>query len=350
MKIQEIASRVVAETQAQFAPDPRLSVFDVEVRVNEAERRVLARGCVSDPVAAEALHHRLAGLDGGWQVEDRVTRLPEVHDPSPKHAIVSSAIAPMLAGPMVEMPLVSQLPLGHSLGILRREGRWLQCRSADGYLGWVHRGYLVQLSETEARGWEAGAGGELCIAFEGRVRDSAGELLVRLPWGARVLSEGGGRVRLPDGRHGRAAGRMIPLSQLQRKYPRDPVCATRTAAEWLGSPYLWSGVTPCGVDCSGYVQALFGLHGIALPRDSDLQVRTGTPVEARSGFENLVPGDLLFFAENRTEVTHVALSLGGSRIIHSSLGNGGVARNDLNGSQSYELELASRFVGARRYE
>jgi hypothetical protein len=42
------------------------------------------------------------------------------------------------------------------------------------------------------------------------------------------------------------------------------------------------------------------------------------------------------------------MSAGGSRIIHSSLGNGGVARNDLLGPHNYERELRRIFLCARR--
>jgi cell wall-associated NlpC family hydrolase len=102
------------------------------------------------------------------------------------------------------------------------------------------------------------------------------------------------------------------------------------------------------VDCSGLAQAVYRTHGILLPRDSDLQATAGEEVDPGRDFSALLPGDLLFFAEEAHRVTHVALSRGGSRIIHASLGNGGVRRNDLLGGTRYEDELRRLFVGARR--
>ena len=113
-------------------------------------------------------------------------------------------------------------------------------------------------------------------------------------------------------------------------------------------PYLWGGVTMGGVDCSGFVQALYRLHGHVIPRDSDQQSRTGEEVDPGDGFAGLRPGDLLFFAEEPGRCSHVTMSTGGSRIIHSSLGNGGVQRNDLAGRRAYERELRTLFIGARR--
>ena len=63
-------------------------------------------------------------------------------------------------------------------------------------------------------------------------------------------------------------------------------------------------------------------------------------------FENLLPGDLCFFAEDPGRVTHVVMTTGGPRIIHASLGNGGVARNDIIGRRSYEQELRRLFHNA----
>jgi cell wall-associated NlpC family hydrolase len=90
------------------------------------------------------------------------------------------------------------------------------------------------------------------------------------------------------------------------------------------------------------------MHGIALPRDSDLQVHIGAEVEPGPAWSELRTGDLLYFAEEGERVSHVAISTGGSGIIHSSLSNGGVAENDLASSGRIEDLLRSTFRAARR--
>jgi cell wall-associated NlpC family hydrolase len=337
---------LIAAVRVEYCPDPRTAIFEVEARIEDGALELT--GAVSEPVAVEALHRRVAMLDGWVEIRDAVTRLPELDGAGPQHAVVTAPVAPMLASPMIASPQISQVVLGHHLIVLRRQGRWLQCRSTDGYLGWMHRGYVVQLQERDARNWDMGTGGEACISLGAELRTADDEVLVRLPWGSRVIRQEDGLARLPNGRSGRLVGDVVPAKERAHRFPGHGDAVVESSPRWLGVPYLWGGVTHGGVDCSGFVQALFRLHGVELPRDSDQQARAGQPVDPGRDFSKLRGGDLCFFAEDADRVTHVVLSTGGSRIIHSSLGNGGVARNDLAGKLEYERELGRIFVCARR--
>ncbi len=338
---------LVEAVREEFAPDPRIAVFEVSLEVDGDA--VALVGVTSEASAADELRLRIAGLTGWREVRDEVQRLPDTGPEEMVHALVTSAVAPMLSGPAVRETQISQTVLGNRLVVLRRVGRWLQCRAYDGYIGWIHAGYLALQHEHEARSWEVGGAGEPWISLGSEVIGHDGERIIFLPWGARVIREPDGLVRLPDGRMGVPHGDIFPAALRPISFPAAGEAMCETASRWLGAPYLWGGVTMGGVDCSGFVQALHRLHGTTLPRDSDQQSRSGAQIDPGEEFSQLRAGDLLFFAEDSGgRVTHVTMSTGGSQIIHSSLGNGGVARNDMMGRRNYERELRRIFVCARR--
>lgn len=87
---------------------------------------------------------------------------------------------------------------------------------------------------------------------------------------------------------------------------RDLNDLTTLATSFLGVPYLWGGTTPNGFDCSGLVQYCYReVFNIELPRTTYYQCEVGTEVS----FEELLPGDLLFF-DDGGDVHHVAMYLG----------------------------------------
>jgi cell wall-associated NlpC family hydrolase len=102
-----------------------------------------------------------------------------------------------------------------------------------------------------------------------------------------------------------------------------------TANRYVGTRYRYGGGSPeAGFDCSGFVQYVFERNGIHLPRTSRLLASAGSP--APLDIASLEPGDLLLFASRGTQINHVAIYVGGNRILHSTAGAGGVVYDDLS--------------------
>jgi gamma-D-glutamyl-L-lysine dipeptidyl-peptidase len=89
----------------------------------------------------------------------------------------------------------------------------------------------------------------------------------------------------------------------------DPV---EQARRYLGTPYLWGGMTERGIDCSGLVHMSYRWLGRLVPRDADQQEAAGTTLEEGE----LEPGDLITYGEDAA--THIAFWLGDGRILHST--------------------------------
>jgi cell wall-associated NlpC family hydrolase len=114
------------------------------------------------------------------------------------------------------------------------------------------------------------------------------------------------------------------------------------ALTYVGTPYVWGGNDlRRGIDCSGFVQQLFGRIGVRLPRTAAQQALVGQPV---TRLEDLRRGDRLFFWERRrNRIGHTGIYLGNGYFVHSSSGRDGVATDSLR-----DRKWRNTLVAARR--
>src|SRR5688500_5584946 len=192
---------------------------------------------------------------------------------TPAQVVVRVAIAPLFGEPRLSSPQISQALAGHPLDIREMRGDWLLVAGRDAYEGWVHRGYVAPVSGSVDAPARISLG---CIAASDSRR--------ALPLGALVDDEE--RIE---------SGEVVVRTELAQRFPRDGAAIGRTAStHFAGTSYQWGGVTPWGADCSGMVQTVFALHGIALPRDAWQQAECGRGAGA---LERLAAGDLPFFSD-----------------------------------------------------
>ena len=112
---------------------------------------------------------------------------------------------------------------------------------------------------------------------------------------------------------------------------------TRNAMRFLGVRYSFGGTSPTGFDCSGYVQHVFAMMGVHLPRMADEQYYAG---KSFAGEPKL--GDLVFFHTYAPGVSHVGISLGGDKFVHASSSHGVMV------SSLHDSYWNVRYLGAKR--
>lgn len=100
------------------------------------------------------------------------------------------------------------------------------------------------------------------------------------------------------------------------------------AKQFLGNKYVFGGNSLTdGIDCSGFVQQIYAHFGYSIPRVSRDQASSskGKAITA----EQLLPGDLIFFADSSGTVTHVAMYIGNWEIIHAANSRQGIIISSL---------------------
>jgi len=159
----------------------------------------------------------------------------------------------------------------------------------------------------------------VCDIVAGDILQDAGE------------AEGGfAKVRLPDGVEAWVPASSVTSYEVWSETVRaSEESLVAAAMEYKGVPYMWGGTSPKGFDCSGLTGMAYLMNGILLPRNASQQVRCGMDVSLTYRKDRSIdvsvlrPGDLLLFGRRPTadhpgSISHVALYIGGGKIIHAS--------------------------------
>jgi len=247
----------------------------------------------------------------------------------PGTAVVIKIVENMYSASNDTVDVVSQALLGTNVKLLTSEKNakgeeWFRIETPDTYQGWMIGTSLRPIGE-----------GRKAYASEGNVFEVTSLLaniygtddvterkpLTVAPIGA-VLEIGncGERwceVTLPCGTMAwvqKGDGEIRDAAAPRKKLLPDETVAL--AKRFLGLPYLWSGVTPYGLDCSGYAQLLYRLSGIDILRDAAIQMTKSGLVEVPAGQEGA--RDLIFFGRAKDKITHVGMMISAEEFIHAT--------------------------------
>jgi peptidoglycan DL-endopeptidase CwlO len=126
------------------------------------------------------------------------------------------------------------------------------------------------------------------------------------------------QARAEAARRAAWAGYMSGVGTVQAWLQAGPVAraAVRWALAQLGDPYRWGATGPDRFDCSGLTSAAYRAAGVTIPRVSRAQWGAGPHV----ALANLVPGDLVFFADNPADpatIHHVGMYIGNGLMVHA---------------------------------
>lgn len=214
----------------------------------------------------------------------------------------SVAVTPLRANPSELSEMVSQLLYGETCEIIEIEGGYSKIKmDFDGCLGWCDHSVLKKQKEAAAK---------------------------------HYITQTYGVFDVPEGNMLLSAGSEMYSNQNQALYNKNiRESLVETAQKFLNVPFIWGGRSFFGVDGSGFVQLVYKLHDIHLPRHPEQQSLQG---KARDFIEESEPGDLAFFEDADGNINHVGLVLSPFEIIHAY---GKVRIDALDFSGIYNAEM-----------
>ncbi|MEM1326968.1 MAG: C40 family peptidase [Bacteroidota bacterium] len=348
----QMVEEVIDEVRTQYIPDKRIALFEIEAESKAGA--VQLNGVTNQPDAYEDLRRRLESVGIGYV--DSIRVLPDEIVGEESFAVVKLSVANIRSQPKHSSELSTQATLGTPLKVYDRRENWYRIQTPDGYLGWLDAGGLELMNKARFNIWKEQDKVIYTKDF-GFVyaMDSTQNVVTDLVAGNILgLQETAGdtiKVMLPDGRKG-----MVNINEvrtyegwLQQQPESDAILAA--AYRHLGRPYLWGGTSGKGMDCSGFTKTVFFENGLLLPRDASQQVHVGIDLRYDTTWQNLLPGDFLFFGRKATpelkeRITHVAIYAGEGKIIHAS---GRVMVESLNRTDDdFTQKRFDTFVRAKR--
>ena len=255
-------------------------------------------------------------------------------------AITLNSVVPMRTSPQEQAEMCSQVLFAETMTLLKEEGAWAKIKlDADGYEGWVDRKMISTLSD-EAYS-DLLAAPKAVVAFPVALAMSAeNQTTLLLSGGTRLPNYNNGTFELLGIKFN-----IDPSTVLPQGTTFDTSKVMPIAHFFLNTPYLWGGRNALGIDCSGFVQMIYGIFGIQLPRDASQQVNQGRVVDFLT---EVKAGDLAFFENADRKIVHVGLMLDSENIMHAS---GRVKINkidaqgivsELDGTHTHRLRIIKR--------
>jgi hypothetical protein len=225
----------------------------------------------------------------------------------PSYAICPLSNVPIRSNSSDKSEIVSQLLFGELAEVLETKGRqWAKIRCIwDNYVGWVAANQLKAITPSELSVFREHFAYSLEL-FQPLMADNE---VIPVVMGARLPNFDGMRFTLDNTVYTFSGQAVFP-----EHIKPSAEFILKIARRYLHAPFLHGGRSPMGIDAAGFIQMVFKIANIALPREASQQVYIGTAVDF---VEQSMPGDVAFF-ENRTgRITHCGIILPDAEVIHA---------------------------------
>lgn len=258
-----------------------------------------------------------------------------------KYGICHLSVVPCRAEASDKSEQVTQLLFGETVKVYEKKQSWYRIKHQnDGYECFLDEKQFVFISQRQFDQINKSKPRVLSELAEVITLKDSGEMMSILI-GSQLSGLKNGLIRINQ-KEWKFDGELEPSPNAN-----DKEQLANNALLLLNSPYQWGGRTPFGIDCSGFVQLIYKLNGIQLPRDASQQAKMG---QALSFIEEAEEGDLAFFDNEEGLITHVGILLEGNRIIHASgkvridkLDHQGIFNQEKN-DYTHRLRLISKII------
>ena len=262
----------------------------------------------------------------GWDAEEKI----EEH--CDKVATVNCSVLNVRTGMSTSDTIYDQIPRGESYYVAEEYEEWVKIiLGQDDNTGRDHTGYVykqyVDLSyefkyavTKEEEAAQKAAEEAARKAEEARLRKLAEEEAARKKAAeAKKKAEEEAKKQANKAEAEKAQDQLKQQTSTSTQASKIGQEIASYALNFVGNPYKWGGTSLTkGADCSGFVQSIYKQFGYQIPRTSGEQASSAGYTNVTPNPDHLLPGDLIFYTNNKGVVDHVALYIGNGKIVHAA--------------------------------
>ena len=244
--------------------------------------------------------------------------------------IAEISIIPIRSEKSHSSEMVSQILFGETYSVNDIHDDWVHITTDyDNYSGWISHNQLSFVKNDDNR-----------IVVTDKFKEISNDENIRMiiPSGSMITSVTDDSFMLNGKKY------RITSKHSMNNSANDSSSIISNAKSYIGSPYLWGGKSFMGFDCSGFVQTMFKISAIKLPRDASQQTELGDYIK---DVEDAQGRDLAFFGDG-DKITHVGIIIDNEHIIHCSghvkvdkIDNTGILSN---GIYTHRLKVIKRII------
>jgi len=227
-----------------------------------------------------------------------------------EYGICLLTVIPVRKSPSEKAEMVTQLLFGECFSVEETKDSWLKiiC-SYDNYEGWIDKKCVKEVAKQTFKQLNNHTSQTVTSSITKIIREDKTEMFILPGSTLHFFNNDNYSLTIENENF------FFEKESVEKIKKTTQNTILETGLQFINAPYIWGGRSLFGIDCSGFVQVVFKINKIKLPRDAFQQKEMGLLVKQ---INDIKQADIAFFQDETGKIIHVGIALERNKIIHAS--------------------------------